>query len=76
MFFSIDPQSDVAIYEQIRRLRSNSLSADALRRAGRLLPDVRHTVARHRVKPSTIARRVFRELQTQGDTLNRCVAAG
>ena len=63
MFFSIDPQSDVAIYEQIVRQVKLAV-ADGTLAGGQMLPSVRQLSRDIALNPNTIAR-AFRELQTQ-----------
>lgn len=63
MFFSIDPQSDVPIYEQLVRQVKLAV-ADGTLAGGQMLPSVRQLSRDIALNPNTIAR-AFRELQTQ-----------
>lgn len=63
MFFSIDPNSDVPIYEQIVRQVKLAV-ADGTLAGGQMLPSVRQLSRDIALNPNTIAR-AYRELQTQ-----------
>lgn len=63
MFFSIDPSSDVAIYEQIVRQVKLAV-ADSTLVGGQMLPSVRQLSKDIALNPNTIAR-AYRELQAQ-----------
>jgi GntR family transcriptional regulator len=64
MFFSIDPNSGVAIYEQIVRQVKFAI-ADGTLRSGQLLPSVRMLSQQLTINPNTIAK-AFQFLQTEG----------
>lgn len=63
MFFSIDPNSDVPIYEQIVRQVKLAV-ADGTLAGGQMLPSVRQLSRDITLNPNTVAR-AYRELQTQ-----------
>ncbi|EMI58007.1 GntR family transcriptional regulator [Rhodopirellula sallentina] len=63
MFFSIDPQSAVPIYEQIVRQVKFAI-ADGTLVGGQMLPSVRQLSRDIALNPNTIAR-AYRELQAQ-----------
>ena len=64
MFFSIDPNNGVAIYEQIVRQVKFAIAEGTLR-PGQLLPSVRALSQQLAINPNTIAR-AFRQLQDDG----------
>jgi GntR family transcriptional regulator len=64
MFFSIDPNSGLAIYEQIVRQVKFGI-ADGSLKAGQLLPSVRALSRTLTINPNTIAR-AFQQLQADG----------
>lgn len=64
MFFSIDLQSDVAIYLQIIRQVKFAVAAGTLR-PGQLLPSVRALSGQLAINPNTVAR-AFTSLQAEG----------
>ena len=64
MFFSIDPNNGVAIYEQIVRQVKFAI-ADGTLRVGQLLPSVRTLSQQLAINPNTIAR-AFQQLQSDG----------
>jgi GntR family transcriptional regulator len=64
MFFSIDPNNGIAIYEQIVRQVKFAI-ADGTLRVGQLLPSVRTLSQQLTINPNTIAR-AFQQLQTEG----------
>jgi GntR family transcriptional regulator len=64
MFFSIDPQSGVPIYEQIVRQVKFAVAEGTLR-PGQMLPSVRVLSQQLTINPNTIAR-AFQQLQADG----------
>jgi GntR family transcriptional regulator len=64
MFFSIDPNNGVAIYEQIVRQVKFAIAQGTLL-PGQLLPSVRVLSQRLAINPNTIAR-AFQQLQSDG----------
>ncbi|OYP35008.1 GntR family transcriptional regulator [Rhodopirellula sp. MGV] len=64
MFFSIDVQSDVAIYLQLVRQVKFAIAAGTLR-PGQLLPSVRVLSNQVALNPNTVAR-AFNQLQSDG----------
>ncbi|KAA5538750.1 GntR family transcriptional regulator [Roseiconus nitratireducens] len=64
MFFSVDVQSDVAIYLQLVRQVKFAIAAGTLR-PGQLLPSVRALSGQVALNPNTVAR-AFGQLQTDG----------
>lgn len=64
MFFSIDPQSGVAIFEQIVRQVKFAI-ADGVLVPGQLLPSVRALALKLAINPNTIAK-AFQQLQADG----------
>lgn len=64
MFFAIDPQNGVAIYEQVVRQVNFAVAGEALR-AGDMVPSVRELARELAVNPNTVAR-AYRELQSSG----------
>ena len=64
MFFSIDPNNGLAIYEQIVRQVKFAIAEGTLQ-PGQLLPSVRVLSQRLTVNPNTIAR-AFQQLQVDG----------
>lgn len=64
MFFSIEPNDGVAIYEQIVRQVKFAI-ADGTLKPGQLLPSVRALSQRLAINPNTIAR-AFQQLQSDG----------
>ena len=64
MFFSIEPNSGVAIYEQIVRQVKFAV-AEGTRRPGQLLPSVRTLSQQLAINPNTI-QRAFQQLQAEG----------
>ena len=73
MFFSIDPNNGVAIYEQIVRQVKFAI-ADGTLKPGQLLPSVRLLSRQLTINPNTIAR-AFQQLQSDG-ALEALAAAG
>ena len=63
MFFTIDPCSGVAIYEQIVRQVKFAIAEQTLR-SGQLLPSVRQLAMQIAVNPNTVAR-AYQDLQTE-----------
>ena len=61
MFFQIDPDSGVAIYDQIARQVKYAIAKNTLR-AGELVPSVRELAVKLAVNPNTVAR-AYRDLQ-------------
>ncbi|MFO1042985.1 MAG: GntR family transcriptional regulator [Planctomycetaceae bacterium] len=61
MFFQIDPDSGVAIYDQIARQVKYAIARNTLR-AGELVPSVRELAVKLAVNPNTVAR-AYRDLQ-------------
>lgn len=64
MFFSIDPNNGVAIYEQIVRQVKFAIAEGTLQ-PGQLLPSVRLLSQKLAINPNTIAR-AFQQLQADG----------
>ena len=64
MFFSIDPNNGVAIYEQIVRQVKFAIAEKTLR-PGQLLPSVRVLSSQLTINPNTI-NRAFQQLQSEG----------
>ncbi len=64
MFFSIDTNNGVAIYEQIVRQVKFAIAEESLR-VGQLLPSVRALSVELAINPNTIAR-AYQQLQTEG----------
>ncbi len=64
MFFSIDPNNGVAIYDQIVRQVKFAIAEGTLR-AGQLLPSVRNLSQQLTINPNTIAR-AYQQLQSDG----------
>ncbi len=64
MFFRIDPDSGVAIYDQIARQVKYAVAKSALR-TGELVPSVRELAVKLAVNPNTVAR-AYRDLQNDG----------
>ena len=64
MFFSIDPNNGVAIYEQIVRQVKFAIAEKTLR-PGQLLPSVRVLSGQLTINPNTI-NRAFQQLQSEG----------
>ncbi|MCS7467283.1 GntR family transcriptional regulator [Stieleria sp. ICT_E10.1] len=64
MFFSIDVQSDVAIYLQLVRQVKFAIAAGTIR-PGQLLPSVRALSNQVALNPNTVAR-AFNQLQADG----------
>ncbi len=64
MFFSIDPNNGVAIYEQIVRQVTFAIAEGTLR-PGQLLPSVRVLSQQLAINPNTI-NRAFQQLQADG----------
>lgn len=64
MFFSIEPNNGVAIYEQIVRQVKFAIAEGTLR-PGQLLPSVRTLSQRLAINPNTI-NRAFHQLQADG----------
>ncbi len=87
MFFSIEPNNGVAIYEQIVRQVKFAIAEGTLR-PGQLLPSVRVLSQQLAINPNTI-NRAFQQLQADGaleslrgrglavhpDAIHRCVEA-
>ena len=64
MFFRIDPDNGVAIYDQIARQVKYAVAKGALR-VGELVPSVRELALKLAVNPNTVAR-AYRDLQDEG----------
>lgn len=64
MFFSIDPNNGIAIYDQIVRQVKFAV-ADGVIVPGQLLPSVRALAVQLAINPNTIAR-AFQQLQSDG----------
>ncbi len=64
MFFDIDPNSPVPIYEQIVAQITFAVAAEALE-VGSLIPSVRELASQLLVHPNTVAR-AFQELERRG----------
>jgi GntR family transcriptional regulator len=64
MFFQIDPDSGVAIYDQIARQVKYAVAKCALQ-TGALVPSVRELAVKLTVNPNTVAR-AYRDLQNDG----------
>lgn len=64
MFFSIDANNGVAIYEQIVRQVKFAVAEESLR-PGQLLPSVRSLSVELALNPNTIAR-AYQQLQSEG----------
>jgi GntR family transcriptional regulator len=64
MFFQVDPDNGVAIYDQIARQVKCAVAKSALR-AGELVPSVRELAVKLAVNPNTVAR-AYRDLQNDG----------
>ena len=64
MFFTIDPNNGVAIYEQIVRQVKFAIAEGSLQ-PHQLLPSARQLSGELAVNPNTVAR-AYQELQTQG----------
>jgi GntR family transcriptional regulator len=64
MFFSIDANNGVAIYEQIVRQVKFAIAEESLR-PGQLLPSVRSLSVELALNPNTIAR-AYQQLQSEG----------
>jgi len=64
MFFSIDPNNGVAIYEQIVRQVTFAIAEGTLR-SGQLIPSVRVLSQQLAINPNTI-NRAFQQLQAEG----------
>lgn len=62
MFFTIDPNCDVPIYEQIVRQVKLAV-ADGVLVGGQMVPSVRHLSRELAINPNTIAR-AYQQLQT------------
>lgn len=64
MFFRIDPDNGVAIYDQIERQVVYAVAKEALR-PGELVPSVRELAVTLAVNPNTVAK-AYRDLQNDG----------
>ncbi len=64
MFFSIDANNGVAIYEQIVRQVKYAIAEESLR-PGQLLPSVRALSVQLALNPNTVAR-AYQQLQSEG----------
>ena len=64
MFFQIDPDGGLAIYEQVVRQVTFAVAGGALR-PGDLVPSVRELARQLAINPNTVAR-AYRQLQDQG----------
>ena len=64
MFFRIDPDNGVAIYDQIERQVKYAVAKEALR-PGDLVPSVRELAVTLAVNPNTVAK-AYRDLQNDG----------
>ena len=64
MFFRIDPDNGVAIYDQIGRQVKYAVAKEALR-PGDLVPSVRELAVTLAVNPNTVAK-AYRDLQNDG----------
>lgn len=63
MFFQIDPQNGLAIYEQVVRQVKFAVAGEVLK-AGELVPSVREVARELAINPNTVAR-AYRQLQDQ-----------
>ena len=61
MFLSIDPSSELAIYEQVVRQVKFAVAGDAVQQ-GELIPSVRELARQLAINPNTVAR-AYRQLQ-------------
>jgi GntR family transcriptional regulator len=64
MFFHVDTESELAVYDQIARQIKFSV-ADGAMAEGELIPSVRELAREHAINPNTVAR-AYRQLQDQG----------
>jgi GntR family transcriptional regulator len=64
MFFRIDPDNGVAIFDQIERQVMYAVAKEALR-PGELVPSVRELAVTLAVNPNTVAK-AYRDLQNDG----------
>ncbi len=64
MFFSIDANNGVAIYEQVVRQVKFAIAEEALQ-PGQLLPSIRALSVDLALNPNTVAR-AFQQLQSEG----------
>lgn len=64
MFFTIDPDNGLAIYDQILRQVKFAVASGALQ-AGQRVPSLQELSAQLALNPNTVAR-AYRELQTEG----------
>jgi GntR family transcriptional regulator len=63
MFFQIDPQNGLAIYEQVVRQVKFAVAGEVLKQ-GELVPSVREVARELAINPNTVAR-AYRQLQDQ-----------
>ena len=63
MFFNIDPQNGLAIYEQVVRQVKFAVAGEVLK-PGELVPSVRELARELAINPNTVAR-AYRQLQDQ-----------
>jgi GntR family transcriptional regulator len=63
MFFQIDPQNGLAIYEQVVRQVKFAVAGEVLK-PGDLVPSVREVARELAINPNTVAR-AYRQLQDQ-----------
>lgn len=63
MFFNIDPQNGLAIYEQVVRQVKFAVAGEVLKQ-GELVPSVRELSRELAINPNTVAR-AYRQLQDQ-----------
>jgi GntR family transcriptional regulator len=64
MFFHVDTESELAVYDQIARQIKFSVANGAMAE-GELIPSVRELAREHAINPNTVAR-AYRQLQDQG----------
>ncbi len=64
MFFTIDPDSDLAIFDQILRQVKFAVASGALQ-PGQLVPSLRELARDLALNPNTVAR-AYRDLQAEG----------
>ena len=64
MFFHVDTESELAVYDQIARQIKFAV-ADGAMAEGELIPSVRELAREHAINPNTVAR-AYRQLQDHG----------
>ncbi len=64
MFFRIDPQNGLAIYEQVVRQVTFAVASEAVK-VGERVPSVRELARELAINPNTVAR-AYRQLQADG----------